>query len=345
MMKWAIRRGRSITLVGISLLLIIISGCTTTNETNPLTSEEKVLTQVKVTEVKGYDFGDPKQLMGEVTAKQKMDVATRVSGEVKTLYVKRGDHVKKGQKILSFNNERLKILQEKQQQELKYLQSQYALAVREDTGIEQLTLQMEQAVLALKEINLDQKNQTVVAPIDGVITQLSTIEGSAVVEGTPVATIQQLDPVVIVIKLSEYDLGLIKLNQQLDFNLVQPSGTFQGKVTYISPVIDMETKAFNAEVEVKNEKDQLKAGMQVSTILDKKEDQNILALPSKTIVWEDDNSFVFVLKETKVEKRQVELGRVKENLQEIISGVKEGEKVVTEGHSRLKDQEEVQVIE
>ncbi|MNI55873.1 multidrug efflux system subunit MdtA [compost metagenome] len=68
-------------------------------------------------------------------------------------------------------------------------------------------------------------------------------------------------------------------------------------------------------------------------------------MPSKAIVWEDDSSFVFVLNGTKVEKKQVELGRVNENLQEITSGVKKGEKVVTDGHSRLKDQEEVQVIE
>ncbi|MNI32221.1 Macrolide export protein MacA [compost metagenome] len=295
--------------------------------------------------MKGYDFGDPKQLLGEVTAKQKIDVMSRVSGEVKTLYVKRGDLVKKGQKILTFDNERLEIQEQKQEQELKYLQSQYALAVREDAGTEQLTLRMDQASLALKEMKLEQKNQTIVAPIDGVITQLSTLAGSVVVEGTPVVTIQQLDPVVIVIKLSEYDLGLVKLNQQLEFNLVQSPGTFQGKVTYISPVMDMETKAFNAEVEVNNIQGLLKAGMQVSTILDKKQDQNILALPSKAIIWEDDKSFIFILNGSKVEKRQIELGRVSENLQEITSGVKNGEKAVTDGHSRLKDQEEVHVIE
>lgn len=345
MMKWTIRRGRSIILAGISVLIIMISGCTAANEPKPLTSEEKALTQVRVAEVNGYDFGDPKQLLGEVTAKQKMDVMARVNGEVKTLYVKRGDQVKKGQKILTFDNERLEIQKQKQEQELKYLQTQYALAIREETGVEQITMQMEQAALALKEMKLDQKNQTVIAPIDGIITQLSTLEGSAVAVGTPVATIQQLDPVVIVVKLSEYDLGLVKLNQKLEFNPVQGSGTFQGKVTYISPVMDMETKAFHAEVEVKNTQGQLKAGMQVSTILDKKQDQNILAVPSKAIVWEDDSSFVFVLNGTKVEKKQVELGRVNENLQEITSGVKKGEKVVTDGHSRLKDQEEVQVIE
>ncbi|MNN88793.1 multidrug efflux system subunit MdtA [compost metagenome] len=107
----------------------------------------------------------------------------------------------------------------------------------------------------------------------------------------------------------------------------------------------METKAFNAEVEVNNIQGLLKAGMQVSTILDKKQDQNILALPSKAIIWEDDKSFIFILNGSKVEKRQIELGRVSENLQEITSGVKNGEKAVTDGHSRLKDQEEVHVIE
>ncbi|MFD3262295.1 efflux RND transporter periplasmic adaptor subunit [Paenibacillus lentus] len=344
MNKWVIEKGKLPVLAAL-FLLFIAAGCSANNETDKAASEEVRPPDVRIVEARGYDFNDPIQLLGEAQAKQKADLNAKVSGEIQTLHVKRGDRVKKGQKIMTFNHERLELQQKKQQQELEYLEKQFVIAVREEDNLDQLTLQLEQARLTLQELALEQKYHIVTSPIEGVITELFGTEGSTVAEGTPVATVIQLDPLVIVMKLTEYELGLIQERQELDLSLNNSQETFRGKVAYISSVMNLESKTYNVEVDLENNNNKVKPGMQVSTVLNKEEDQNVLAIPNKSVLWEDEHSYVFVFKNNKVEKRQVELGRVNENLQEIVSGLKQGEQVVADGLSRLKDGLQVQVIE
>ena len=66
-------------------------------------------------------------------------------------------------------------------------------------------------------------------------------------------------------------------------------------------------------------------------------------IPSLSIVREGGDSFVYIVNGETVQKRKVELGRLNETNQEVISGVKEGEILVISGQHQLKDQDKIKV--
>lgn len=87
----------------------------------------------------------------------------------------------------------------------------------------------------------------------------------------------------------------------------------------------------------------LKPGMKAQVLLTDDNDQVVVTVPTLSVVREGSETFVFVLVGDTAEKRKVELGRLNETIQEIISGVKEGEQLIVSGQNQLKDKEKVQL--
>jgi HlyD family secretion protein len=86
----------------------------------------------------------------------------------------------------------------------------------------------------------------------------------------------------------------------------------------------------------------LQPGMKVRVQLTNEEEQVVVAIPTRAIFQEGDKTYVFVVKGDQVEKRRIELGRLNEPLQEVLSGVKEKELLVISGQTQLKNNEKVQ---
>jgi HlyD family secretion protein len=117
----------------------------------------------------------------------------------------------------------------------------------------------------------------------------------------------------------------------------------KGSVVYLSDVMNSQTKAYSLELEVPNAERKLKPGSKAQVLLTEENEQVVTVVPTLSIVREVGDSYVFILKGDVVEKRKVELGRLSETNQEIISGVQPDEMLVTSGQHQLKDQEKVQV--
>jgi RND family efflux transporter MFP subunit len=117
----------------------------------------------------------------------------------------------------------------------------------------------------------------------------------------------------------------------------------KGKVSYLADVMNSSTKAYALELEVPNPEKKLKPGTKAQILLTEEKDQNVVAVPTLSVVREGGDTFLFILNGDHVEKRKVELGRLNETYQEVLSGVKEGEQLVISGQHQLKDQEKVQV--
>jgi predicted transcriptional regulator len=83
--------------------------------------------------------------------------------------------------------------------------------------------------------------------------------------------------------------------------------------------------------------------MRVQVQLTSEEEQIVAAIPTLSVVREAGETYVFVLVGDTVEKRKVELGRLNGLVQEVLSGVKEGEQLVVSGQHQLKDKEKVQL--
>lgn len=206
------------------------------------------------------------------------------------------------------------------------------LQVQQKTA--QLTLQDAEKMLDYHEVK---------APISGLITELPVEEGMTLPRGLKAAQIQQLNPIKIKADLTESAYPSVNGKTELEMYVPGGKEKWKGKISFLSSVVNSQTKAYALELEVANPDLKLKPGMRVQVLLNSVQDQEVVAVPTLSIVRENGENFVFVLVGDTVEKRKVELGRLKELVQEVLSGVKEGEQLVVSGQHQLKDKEKVQL--
>lgn len=207
---------------------------------------------------------------------------------------------------------------------------------------ESLDLNLKNARVALEEINRNLERFDVKATGSGVITEMKAEIGMTMSAGTSAAKIAKTDPVKLTAELNESNSA--KLMGKKEMNVLLGDGsTVKGTITYLSTIVNPSTKSFPIELEVANPDLKLRPGTKAHLILTEAEDQVVPAIPATAVVREDNDMFVFVLKDSKVERRKVELGRLNGTLQEVLAGIQEGEQLIISGQNQVKDGEAVQV--
>ncbi|MFS0839526.1 efflux RND transporter periplasmic adaptor subunit [Paenibacillus sp. 1P03SA] len=200
---------------------------------------------------------------------------------------------------------------------------------------------IETSGLSVKKAERDLENTVVKAPVSGVLTDFPVESGMTVAQGFKAGVIQQLNPILIKADLTEEAVNLVRDKKELSFYVPGTTELTKAPIKYISDVLDSQTKAYTLELEVPNADQKLKPGQKVQLQLTDEAEQTVTAIPTLSIVREGSESFVFVLNGDTVEKRKIQLGRLKETMQEVISGVNENEQIVISGQHQLKDKEKV----
>ncbi|GAA3411716.1 efflux RND transporter periplasmic adaptor subunit [Paenibacillus hodogayensis] len=208
-----------------------------------------------------------------------------------------------------------------------------------------LETQVQSASLSMKELDRSIANLDIKAPVSGILTELPVVVGMTVQPGTKIGHLQQLDPILIKAQLTESSAKLVRGKQELVYYVSGSAEKAKAPIKYLSQSMDAQSKSYELELEIANPNGALKPGTKVQVQLTTEQEQVVLTVPTLSIVRESGDTFVFVLVGDTVEKRKVELGRLNELNQEIISGVKEGEQLVVSGQNQLKDKEKVKLAE
>ncbi|MBP1967038.1 efflux RND transporter periplasmic adaptor subunit [Paenibacillus aceris] len=203
--------------------------------------------------------------------------------------------------------------------------------------------QLKSAQVALQQLDQSMKNLEVKATVSGLLTEMPLEAGMALQPGDKVGIIQRLDPIKIKAQLTEAETNQIGKKTELSYFVPGVKDKYKGTISYLSKVIDPETKTYEINLEVPNKDLILKPGTKLKVQLTDEQDQIVVTVPTYSIVKEGDNAFVFVLTGDTVEKRSIQLGRLNEPSQEVLSGLKEGEMVVKTSPSQLSDKEKVQM--
>jgi Cu(I)/Ag(I) efflux system membrane fusion protein len=144
-------------------------------------------------------------------------------------------------------------------------------------------------------------------------------------------------------QIYEYEIGLVKPGQKVELATpAYPGRKFHGTVRAVDPILSAETRSLKVRVEVPNPVGLLKLEMYVNASI--RVDLGIrLAIPEEAVLETGERSVAFVdLGEGRIEPREVNVGREADGYYELLSGVKEGERVVTsaqflvDSESRLK---------
>jgi cobalt-zinc-cadmium efflux system membrane fusion protein len=181
----------------------------------------------------------------------------------------------------------------------------------------------------------------VLAPLSGTVVEVKKAVGEEVHAGEAVLEIVSLDTVWVEAPIFEKDLGRITKNIDAAFATAAfPNEEFHGKLIDIGAVVDEQTRAAKAIFEVNNAGGKLRLGMQANLRLGTGENRAVLLVPKESVLDNEGKKIVYVLRTgEEFERRDVEVGDEYGDKIAILSGVKSGERVVTQGAYQLKLQE------
>ena len=181
----------------------------------------------------------------------------------------------------------------------------------------------------------------VVAPISGTVVEVKKSAGEEVHPGEAILEIVALETLWVEVPIFEKDLGRLTRNMEATFQTVAfPGKEFHGRLINIGAVVDEQTRAAQAIFEVANPSGALRVGMQANVRLGVGEQLKLLLVPKESVLDNEGKKIVYVLRTgEEFERRDVVVGDEFSGRIAIISGVKPGERVVTQGAYQLKLQE------
>lgn len=186
---------------------------------------------------------------------------------------------------------------------------------------------------------------TIMAPFDGVLGFREISVGSYVESGEVITSLDDLSVVKVDFSVPERFFTTIKIGQVIQAkNTAYDGESFNGKVTSIDPRIDDVTRMVKVRAEIPNMEFKLRPGMLLSIAVERKIEQ-VLQIPENAIIPIEDSHYVFVIMDNKAVRKQVQVGRRKPGIAEILDGLTEHEAVVTEGAIKLREGTLVNVLE
>ncbi|HZT78209.1 MAG TPA: efflux RND transporter periplasmic adaptor subunit [Vicinamibacterales bacterium] len=192
-------------------------------------------------------------------------------------------------------------------------------------------------VLGLHAGDFDQ-HVTLRSPLSGKVLDLSIVAGEYRNDtSAPVMTIADLSTVWISSQVPESYIRFVQLGEQIDASLVAyPGETFRGKVSRIADTVDPQTRSVKVQAELDNRDGRLRPEM-FGSIHHIESIEKTTVVPAGAVMQSDTHTAVFV--ETapgRFEQRDVTLGTRAGDLFRVVSGVKPGDRVVTDGVMLLK---------
>jgi len=221
-----------------------------------------------------------------------------------------------------------------------YSQRQLETAEADRKAAEAILEGVQEQIRALQTAP-DASNYQVTAPISGTVVVLKKSPGEEVHAGEAILEIVALDRVWVEAPIFEKDLGRVKKDIGAIFTTAAyPDKEFQGRLVSIGSVVDEQSRAASAVFEVNNASGDLKLGMQANLRLGVGTKTKVLLVPKESILDNEGKKIVYVLRTgEEFERRDVLVGDEYGGMIAIVSGVKPGERVVTQGAYQLKLQE------
>lgn len=217
-------------------------------------------------------------------------------------------------------------------EQLNLVREKYTL---EDLQYAEAQVQQARAALRIAEANLGYA--TITAPMGGVVASVSTQQGETVTSGSAAAqaptfvTIIDLNRLQVDAYVDETDIGKVRVGQEATFGVdAFPDKEFGGKVTAIYPkaLIQQNVVTYDVVIAFDNREGLLRPDMTANTTITVAKRDKVLAIPNQAVRREDGERMVLVPEGDRVARRPVKTGWKDKSYTEILSGLKEGDRVI-----------------
>lgn len=281
----------------------------------------------------------------EIEPYKENDITPAASGvHIDRILVDVGDRVQAGQLLVTLDPTQYT----QQLVQLKNAESDYnrLLPVYEAGGISTQQIEQAKAQLdVLREVVANLKrNIEYRSPLTGVVTARNA-EAGDLLAGQPILHVMQIDPLKVIVNISEQYLPFVKQGMPVDLKVdIFPDRTFEGRVSLIYPALDPATRTFRVEVKVPNADRTLRPGMFARTTFDMGHKQGVM-VPDVAVQKQVGSAerYLYVIRDGLAERRSVKVGRQIGSEVDILSGVEPGEEVAVTALSKLGDGVEVEV--
>jgi multidrug efflux system membrane fusion protein len=317
------------------------------------------------------DFPIRRYAIGFVSSPAVVDVSARISSQVVDVHVKDGQMVKAGDLLFTLDDRALKAQLAKDQATLAKDQALQVSAeadlkrasdlMARQTGTKQAfdqadaaakaaaaTIAADQATIDADKVQLSYA--TIKAPITGRLGAIKITKGNLVSTGngngnsSPLVTITQMDPLEVTFSLPETDLPLLR--KALASNTPAPVRLYRdgdktplasGTLEFVDSTVDQASGTVQVKASMPNKDLSLWPGQFVDVALDAGVMQDMVSIPTVAVQPGQHGSFVYVVGgDDKVEARPVQIALVRGDNSAVAKGLKSGERVVTDGQTRLK---------
>jgi membrane fusion protein (multidrug efflux system) len=320
------------------LSLILLAGCG--RESNPTVQPEKV--PVKTITAQYGTLVVSKTYAGTIFGIEQANLVSKLAETVEQINVREGEKIKVDEVLIKLS-EGGPGSQYHQAEALynnaKKLYDKYK-NLKEGGAISERQLDQAETDYKVAEANFLAAKQLVyiLSPIDGEVTSMDVNVGDQTFVGQPIATVGRTDSARIEVGVGPGDFDYIRVRDSVRITMQGAVGdTVIGKIRRLARAADPDTRAFAVEVIASNRSGILKVGSLASVQINLYRVDNALLVPIEAVLIQKGIPKLFVLHGDTAKSVEVELGRNDQNNYEILSGIKEGDKVVTLGKSFLND--------
>lgn len=288
--------------------------------------------------------------IGTVYAARGVDLTVEAAGIVREINFEPNEQVEQGNVLVRLDSD----VQNADLEAARTQLEQEELALERTRGLQQrgvatsvslegaqAAFQAAQAQMARASALADQRR--LAAPFSGTIGLPRIDIGQYISPGTSIATLQDLDTMRVDFSLPELRLPQIAIGQRLSVRVSGVEGSFDGEIVGIDPRVDPSSRLVAVRGTIENSDGRLTPGQFVRIEIVLPEEEGVVALPQTSVISSLYGDFVYVVRPTegneeRLEARQifVQAGRRSNELVEV-SGIEEGDRVVTVGQNRLSN--------
>jgi len=261
--------------------------------------------------------------------------STHIPGRIESLALNfTGEKVSRGQTLATIYSPQLVTAQEELLQAASIKESQPELFEASKEKLRNWKIgnsQIERILSTGKAI----QRFPISADVNGIVTEKKVELGDYVERGMPIYEISDLSKVWVLFDLYESELNWVKEGSEIEYTVNSiPGETFKGKITFIDPLINSQTRVATARVEVSNKDGKLKPEMFVSGTVKNSvgvKDSEEIVVPKTAVLWTGERSVVYVKEEDGFTLRQITLGPALGDSYIVQAGLETGEEIVANG--------------
>jgi HlyD family secretion protein len=347
-------------IIGITIVVVIIVALN-------LSQKEKGK-EVDVAIVERGEIVSTVTASGELRAKSQVDISAETIGRIKKIYYQEGNYVKKGALLIELDdvkadaNRKLSLAQLSQaKQDFERVQKLFEKELISPESFEKIQLSYETAKASYEQAADAYRKTKIYAPISGKVMKINVEEGETAVmgtmnfQGTVLMTIADLSTMIAVVTIDETDVPEVNTKQNVEVIAdALPDSTYPGIVTKVglmpisSQLTTEKVTDFEVEIELSKFSPLLRPGMNVKTDIITNEKKDVLVIPiqasGKRKIKDKPTESVFIVQGGKAKLTEITPGISSDTNIEIISGIEEGDTVITGPYrvlSKLKDDDNI----